>query len=1616
MATGNNPQLNIGPSKESQSELQKFLRMMESIQRTVKATEKDFEVMQTVLGNNAQLLSTLKQDMKTFKTLADGMKRNSAMLAGPGSYFQGQQFRANRSAAGTARLGTEVGQQIALQQETLRLAKQGLTYAQQQATLQQALNLKLGTQARTINKITDLEKARKMAAAAQVRIGLEAANGEAKRMKSAQRIYDLAKARVTALEQEKRSSEQLAKAEERRAQRLKNLRYGDRQVERAEAAAGRRKSFDRLFGDGGAALFGVQAGLMANYAVMNGARNTATGGVRFAADLDEGLRNLQAITVVTDENLASLKEEILDVSEATKFFATDIADAAVTLGQAGFSTKEIEDSIRAVALLATATGTDLAKSVDLTTSILGVFNMESAQMTNVADTLTAAVNNSKLNIDKLALGMQYAGNTASQSGVSFEELTASLGAMANAGIRSGSTLGTGMRQILIALQKPSGKFKESLDRLGLSMADVDLRANGLYGVMQNLKEGGFTAGDAIRSFEVRAAAAFNALSGNLDEVVKLERAFLNSSAAMEANETQMRALSNQWRRFQANLQAVVSTGLEPLVYATRDGLKALADMLQTWREYPTTLRAVITGFTSLAAGMIAARTAWLAMNVIGMITGIKKLYTTLMALRAGAALASLSFGPIAIALAGVATATYVGITAFSRYARETEKVNDIVEKAQTAFDNAAGAMEDTASRIGMIDDRIKSLTDRSELLNSEQNLLQLEADKVREQFHGMGLQLDTNVSSTGTLITALQELRQELANDYVINIRASEQSLRNLLDANQMKGDDLRSNLSWYADHRGIQNSWRRNGRSQFMDLVDQARSPDATLMDMQDAYTQASSLQSKYLAEGTSRGERKAMEDTLSYMDQLIRLKQRDLSLTQQLRDLHESEKNAQIKALYGGPNGIVGKVSNFEVGRDTRISNATNSAKGGAVERFKAGKAELAVMEDEAEALIAAIDAHAGLNDAVKEELKRNVENAVATAQLAVAQLGESAKTVAEDAAEAEMIRRETEQNRLKSEQTKSENAGDIQTLGIRRLTGLYGAKDAEIEALKADHNQDTTTELYKAELAAIEEKYARRAEAVQRETAQHLARVKNIEIQQLQNQQRMLELELDQAVTVEDKTGIRDKLAEVAVALGEAQKERNALLIEGADALATAQEETDAATEEALAKLGEDNEEDRVKAAERDVEIAQRALDAVEDLARTAVNNKQIAEAQQKKAKALADYAEAVNTLAQVKTDTGDGTEEQNTEDAQNAVEEATRSADKVFQAATRRVKRGNGGGNPYSKKRDYIDQLIDDLEAKLTLAENYLKSGKKVSTEYDDVMETALNKVSEINGQIDVLHAKMAAGGLTSGEQEKLNGLIDQQARLTTFIAKEEMRIAHIKLQQGRYQEGILLTTKAWAKENLNLATTLQEGLTGALSNAKSALTEFFATWSDGTKSGKQAFKDLTISVIKSIQNIFAEMLAVYLLQKALGWAGKLIGGDFGAELTDMAANLKEGGQVKNAAAGEYVKGNLNRDSQRYNLMPGEYVLRRSAVQAIGVDELDRLNAMGNTVASNSQHHGAAPSQSQKPGRRGDMNIYLIDERSQAGAVGPNDILAVVNDDIAKGGTTKKLIKSVQMGNM
>lgn len=1911
----------------------------------VASAERFAETLARARSETAHLVKALRDVSQILKGAQ--FSRIGRSVDSLNNYMAGYQARTQRRTDRIEWEGTRVGQSLENARAELDLARRSVQLTEQKKILEAARNVNLREQARHITKINDLEQATTKLEATRVRLGMALRDGKNNEVRSAQRIIGVLESHIQKLKAQNAERERAARLAEREA----------RAAERAAAmrpqrmAQVRADTRERLFGDGGASLFTIQAGLGANYMILNALRNSISGSIQFTVQLDESLRNLQAITVTTDENMKKLRETVVGIAEDTRFFATEVADAAVILGQAGFSTQEIEESLRAVALLATATGTDLKSAVDIATSVIGVFEMEASQMAGVANTLTAAVNRSKVDIEKLTLGLQYAGNTASQAGVSFEELTAAFGAMANAGIRSGSTLGTGTRQILISLTKPSEEFKRTLDRLGISMADVDLRANGLYGAMMNLREGGFTAADAIRSFEVRAAAAFTALSSNLDEMVRLERAFLNNSAAMDANETQMRSFINQGRRFGSALSVLVSEGMQPLATLVRDLLDIGADFLEWMRNWSGAIQVATTFAVSLGAAWATVRVALLGLGLARIAAEMWGLTAATTAMSGATTAAAWSVRGLTAALvaspAGLAILAGSLITtglAYLSFRSEVEKAETTVARAQTAFDDASGSVDQTRNKIDMVSARIQELSDRSQMLSRNQNLLNLEIDRAREQFRGMGVQIGDNVDTVDELITSLKNLKQSLSEEYVLRINTAGAAMGALIEAQQGVIDQGLQQARNLPDlrHRGRIFSWQAipSRNNDFVDYIDRVRNLDPSDIDGLHALRaegQALDIRIDNPGDPMSqlgRRHREILRDAQEAVEMILTTSERVNSLQLQQTDLLE-EQAIQANRLLNAD--LMSRVDAFRP--RAQVQEAAQAA-GGPVEAFEAARLAYAAAQAQAGDLKAALRSDPNLRSDVVESEVQRIENILAEAAHYVSELADAAGDVVASQRQMVDLRAQLDQEDLQRRLAEVRTAEEAQAL----LSPLNSLARERFEAAERELGikMEPGSEAYDLQRRALQAELRQETENNARLVADRIGEIIEGQIDVLKllvteqdNHIESLRQQLDGMAAGPDRDRVVDRLLEAqAVRSGLARQ-----IIETGEgsatekALALRQEEL--ALTQTLARIEQERENvnrraaeerERALAAERnDLMAAQDIVDQVDqrrldDLMGTARSNEEIktlqaqledmalgrletmmgrlqdqwnrgeiseerfnAEAQ----KVLQDHDArlgAISTAAARQTQTlideqiqaievlraatdakiaelewrmenaqpgpdqdwvafqlsqalnqrsgynrrilglqGGPTldsslrqEELNLMRQLEAVEErrsaharelaaiqkrgreqaedtlltlrrqrieqaliAAFGEDSVvvawhrhtaelaiqkaqietlnitdelkallwesvaaqnqfaagsmsgpievavaaartlvgvlqqavslagqasaiasgvsgilqirnyaresggFLAAGRRFignltggrifgstlaprqaapprgrpqgfgidmdgdgipdhvneiwdreaargSRGGGGGRggggrsgregggggssgkPEDPVRQWFEMARDRVQGLRSLIENDLIDGPRGLAGIDAILDAAREKIKAVEQELSGLQQAMLDGTLTEAQQERLNDLLTQHRDLTGMIRENEEEILHLRLEQGDVMGTLRGLLKSFAAENLNMSRTILSGMTDVFSNLKSGMTEFFTSWSQGTKSGKEAFRDFGVTILKTLNEVFAQMMTVYLLQKAMGWMFPGMDFKWGKGGGDVISGIL--GFFTRKAGGGRVQGRLNRDSEPHLLMEGEYVLRRSAAQTIGYDELDRINAMGNRVASRTQHHGVAQQQARTP--PGNINVYLVDERSRAPALGPHDVLAIVNDDLARGGPTKRLVKSIQMGSL
>lgn len=1378
--------IDIGVSNRTTAELLRLQKRIENISDTT-----------------MQLVGAFKQLNTLTKAIQANMRLNGR--GGLQGYLQGVGTQERVRSDRMNYLGRPEVRDQQLAKERTRQAREIVSIKKQERALQDSLNMSLRQQERIVTRTKDIDKLRAAAKQLELRQQAEINRGGVRAAMQAEKLARLARERVATLQAENRTM-----------------------------AARRRNKLDMLFGDGGASLFKVQAGLAANYMVMNQVRMAMGDAARFTIELDGALRNLQAIVRITDTEMGNLKKSLIDISEETKFTAVEVANAAVTLGQAGFSVQEIKDSARAVTLLATATGTDLGRAVDIATSTLGVFNLESSQMIHVANVMTEAVNSSKLNIEKLTLGLQYSGNIAAQSGIQFEELTAALGAMANSGIRAGSTIGTGMRQILIALQKPSIEFRATLDRLGLTMADVDLRTKGLYGVLSTLKDAGFSAQDAIRSFEVRAASAFNAIQNNLDTMLDLEESFINTNAAVIANVTQMRSLTNQQARFQSVLGSVVATGLEPFLYSLRDLLSSWSDFLSGLRDSPALLQgltvSVVSLGTALAAMYVGRLVTFLGVDLIRSVFALRTAVasTTTIIGGLGVALRSLLLilGPIGIALATAGAA-------YAAFNREQGTLANTLDKARARVERSSGAVEKYASKIESVGNKIRELSDRSQMLTENQRLLDAEIERVEAQFASMGQAINLTGSTVYGLISALQSLQQQLGQQYLLKIGIQVGDLKGLIQNQEMAikaaTTDFSSVVQEFFGNTKISVP-SPDGLTQNIDGPPKNAVP-SFIKDIVDDTNNFLIDPSNRLNDGSALYERIQMR--LGELD-TANISSSDRALSRQVLQAYRD----QIQPLLNLNFDLMATRDELD---KARINQQTASQRGS--DTFQSLSNDLLLFREER---TRGINAYGDTSKDLTSEQRYQGAQQIAD--------------IFSDRSK-EILSRAQEANRL----------GLINDPLLREIENAIAKEQGEIDRFVDDTRSGT-------------------------------------EKVRIANQ--------------EDRIGILDE---------------------------------------------------RLSNFSRELSSA-KSSDKIDELA-----SSQRAIRRQK-------FEEEVRLIEMQTPDPAD--QEIALNRATASYEADVRGIDlQAQQAKEGLTKRGGGGGE------DPFERFMNNLQGGLS---GGILSGD--TARIDFVMQTAREELEKLTSKINDFAGKQ---NLTVAQQKELTKLTEQHAELKDWIVEAEQQITGELRKQGQLQVDIRGLIKEWSETNLNLGNTLESGLTGILSNLKSSFADVFTSVTDGTKTAKEAFRDFAISVIRSIQQLLAEMLAMMAIKSLFSAFGLPVPG------------ASTGGAVGRALAyGGEVQGVSNRDTEHYRLMPGEYVLRRSAVQAVGVEYLDHLNAMGNRRMATGGHIGAA----KKGNPMGDQNIWLVDERSKAPIPGPNDVIAIISDDMMRNGITRRLIKGISAGTV
>lgn len=1325
--------------------------------------------------------------------------------------------------------------------------------------------------------------------------------------------------------------------------------------------------------DGSLAL--IQTRLLANYTIINTVSGAFQYLLGYVVDLDKELRNLQAITGVSNNGLKNLKTSIVEAANATRYTSLEVAKAATILGQAGLSVNQIKDTLKPIAELATASGTELVTATEVITSTLNVYELQTSEAARVTNALTTAVNESKADIGGMQYALQYAGKSAADLGMSFEETAAAVAAMTQAGIKSRSTLGTGLRAILVELLNPTAKLKREIESVGLTMDEVDVKSLGFTQVLKNLRDAGFGVAEAYAGMERRGASAMTALLSQVDFIDDLRENMNGSSAAIKGNLSQMQAFANVIDNTRSIVGSATSDALEPYLRVITSLFKTINEGIGSMDEFTKNL---VFGGTVLAGLTVTAKAFYGIIANIFKLLGTGKVITTLLG---GSGIVGVTALTAAVAALGYA-------------------INELIDyfyKYENRLDELQSKMEDAAGEVNRYKESYNSLSNMMDrALQNQDRLFDASGNPTHEldlfmnemisRFPQVNDILSKNITSFEDLVAVISEARLEITK---LAAQADDSMTELGNSANKVAAKLMGRKLFDEAIDEGNSGGKYRLGSSilldkskEYLDMISSsgilnAKNQTNILSRIERAYASGGFFsQQKESSVGREFGV--AIKDALDerfaqgYQEQTELLRQINAFLAKpnipdelkdffnQYADYIKSNQqdlkgelssaiaeavNKSIINLTGYKDQIKGVAAQY---KELESGNISFESITDYVDKTEVIKKAAQDIEEDLKNLPDEIFGSEDWSEYIEKGIKPEAiryEIANSLGGYYQSLISENRKLIADMTKDSEEIVKKSKRDMQKSEE------GRLNTL----LRGLSSAKSSDL-----DSNLAEITELYNRQralaLTAAEQEFGK-----------------------LPGGANTLKIRTDSINAEFDE---KIKSAEDSV---KNMKESIDSLMSNTESyfrqLQTENEKVASEYDRALTKL------------ESQFKYREGLIEGLGDIGQ---GNTQLSEylnntlTYDRREGLLVQYSYAQKNLKyyedQLENVLGD-------ENYQKVIQ-TRKDAESRLNAARANV------GN-YSKTE--IDTLKRQYESTVRSEQRYI-----------DVISELQDKIVELKDSINNLRGNMDA-------ETKLLNMSTGDASL-------------FGVKAGAYN---YLRSNNSSAPNINKSMFELAALTTntGLAEMENQFVSLFQTIQDGSTSAKDAFKNFTTGVLQAMADVIYSEVAKNMMKYFVG----LFRVDNLSPMGDtpsLGANIA-GSAISSAVTGGtptpgiwdtitsifgFAQGGLvtgpvkNRDSVLTKLMPGEFVMTKQATDALGTDFLNNLNNGNAQVLNTINDSNGLTGGVSSSGKSKDsiVNVWVVTPDQMPASEGPTDVIAQVTQNIRTNGSIKKLIKQVSTG--
>ena len=535
-----------------------------------------------------------------------------------------------------------------------------------------------------------------------------------------------------------------------------------------------------------------------------------------AANFDEGMSKVQAISGATGEDLEKLRDKAREMGSKTKFSASEAADAMSYMAMAGWKTGDMLDGIEGIMNLAAASGEDLATTSDIVTDALTAFGLKASDSAHFSDILAAASSNANTNVSLMGETFKYVAPVAGALGISAEDTAEAVGLMANAGIK-GSQAGTSLRSILTRLATDAGASSKSLgalgvltEELGVEFYDANGKVRDFGDILNDARKQWKTLSEEDASRFAKKIAGEEGISAWLsmmnaapEDIAKLSNAISNCdgvaekmAATMQNNlKGQLTVLKSQAEELAIGFGTQLMPVAQDLVGLASSAVQGFSGLNDGAKKF-----IVYAGLAAAAAGPLTSVIGSVTSGVGSMITTLGGAATAFSAAGGGAAGLGAAItsiiGPAGWVVLGLGAVTAAGVALYAATRDANKGTKELGEAfkgaaadAKTFYDEVqnGGSVNLTSSFSSELNSGIDMNDLQQKITNTQQKITDIieKASKERRKL------TKKDIKELKKYYDDLKKLHEEQSKYYANNLTALVQAVNDGLELNEESAQEI---------------------------------------------------------------------------------------------------------------------------------------------------------------------------------------------------------------------------------------------------------------------------------------------------------------------------------------------------------------------------------------------------------------------------------------------------------------------------------------------------------------------------------------------------------------------------------------------------------------------------------------------------------------------------------------------------------------------------------------------------------------------------------------------------------------------------------------------------------